>query len=104
MLERVAAHRYVVPLREGGSLPAIVDTDDGEYVVKFRGAGQGAKALIAEVLAAGLGLALGLQVPQPALVTLDEGFGRAEPDPEIQDILRGSTGTNFGLRYLPGCL
>jgi len=105
MVERVAGVRYDVPLREGGSLPAVVETDrDGPYVVKFRGAGQGAKALIAELLAAELALALDLPVPQPALVTLAAGFGKAEPDPEIQDILRGSVGPNFGLAYLPGAL
>jgi hypothetical protein len=105
MVERVAGVRYDVPLREGGSLPAVVETDGaGPYVVKFRGAGQGAKALIAELLAAELALALDVPVPQPALVTLAAGFGKAEPDPEIQDILRGSVGTNFGLAYLPGAL
>jgi hypothetical protein len=96
--------RYVTPLREGGSLPAIVETDDGSFVVKFRGAGQGAKALVAECLAAALALEVDLPVPQPAIVTLDEGFGAGEPDPEIQDILRGSVGPNFGLAYLPGAL
>lgn len=104
-MQRVTALRYVVPLREGGSLPAIVDADRGQqYVVKFRGAGQGPKALIAEVLAASLASALDLPVPQPAVVTLAEGFGLGEPDPEIQDILRGSAGANFGLAYLPGAL
>jgi hypothetical protein len=103
MVERLTGVRYVVPLREGGSLPAVVETDGGgPFVVKFRGAGQGAKALIAELLAAELGLALSLPVPQPAIVTLADGFGNAEPDPEIQDILRGSVGANFGLAYLPG--
>jgi hypothetical protein len=95
----------VVPLREGGSLPAVVDTEDGgAYVVKFRGAGQGPKALIAEAIVAGLALALDLPVPEPAIIDLDDGFGRAEPDPEIQGILRGSTGANFGLAYLRGAL
>ena len=104
-IERLTGVRYVVPLREGGSLPAVVETDrDGPYVVKFRGAGQGQKALIAELLAAGIARALGLPVPRPALVALDAAFGRAEPDPEIQDILRGSVGANFGLAYLPGAL
>jgi hypothetical protein len=96
--------RYVTPLREGGSVPAVVETDAGAFVVKFRGAGQGVKALVAEALAAGLALELGLRVPQPALVELPEGFGNAEPDPEIQDILRGSVGLNFALAYLPGAL
>jgi hypothetical protein len=97
--------RYVVPLREGGSLPAVVDTDgEGTFVVKFRGAGQGPKALIAEALVALLGRAVGLAVPRPTIVSLEDGFGRSEPDPEIQDILRGSVGANFGLEYLPGAL
>jgi hypothetical protein len=105
MLKRLTGLRYDAPLREGGSLPAIVETDaPGPYVVKFRGAGQGAKALIAEALAAGLALALGLPLPDPALVEIDAGFGRGEPDPEIQDILRGSVGANFGLAYLPGSI
>src|SRR5215207_3139793 len=103
-LERLIGTRYVVPLREGGSLPAVVETvqDDqttpgGAFVVKFQGAGQGAKALIAEALVAGLARAVGLPIPVPAIVELEEGFGNAEPDPEIQDILRGSVGENFGL-------
>jgi hypothetical protein len=104
-LARVVGCRYVVPLREGGSLPAVVDTDaDGSFVVKFRGAGQGPKALVAEVLVALIGRALGLPVPSPAIVELDDGFGRGEPDPEIQDILRGSVGANFGLEFLHGAL
>ena len=104
-MERLTGVRYVVPLREGGSLPAVVETDRaGPYVVKFRGAGQGAKALIAESLVAGLAGAVGLPVPTPAIVVLDAGFGAGEPDPEIQDILRGSVGANFGLAYLPGAL
>jgi hypothetical protein len=104
-LPRVRGARYVVPLREGGSLPGVVDVDgDGTFVVKFRGAGQGPKALIAEALVALLGLAVGLPIPGPAIVDLDEGFGRSEPDPEIQDLLRGSAGANFGLEYLPGAL
>ncbi len=95
----------MVPLKEGGSLPAVVDTDaDGTFVVKFLGAGQGAKALIAETIVALLAQQLGLPVPQPAIVDLDDGFGRGEPDPEIQDILRGSVGANFGLEFLPGAL
>ncbi|MDI3339464.1 MAG: aminotransferase class I and II [Sphaerobacter sp.] len=105
MMERVHGVRYAVPLREGGSLPAVVDTDRlGPYVVKFRGAGQGAKALVAEAIVAGLALTLGLPVPDPAIVLLDAEFGTSEPDPEIQDILRGSVGPNFGLAYLPGAL
>lgn len=104
-MKRLTGLRYLVPLREGGSLPAVVETDEpGAYVVKFRGAGQGVKALIAELLAAELALLLGLPVPGPALVDLGAGFGEGEPDPEIQDILRGSVGTNFGLAYLAGAL
>jgi hypothetical protein len=105
VLPRFTGARYVVPLREGGSLPAVVDTDaDGTFVVKFRGAGQGPRALIAEALVALIGLQIGLRVPQPAILDLEDGFGRGEPDPEIQDILRGSVGANFGLTYLPGAL
>lgn len=96
------AIRYVQPLREGGSLPAIVDTDAGLFVVKFRGAGQGPKALIAELIAGLLARQLGLPVPEPALIDVAPAFGRAEPDPEIQEILRGSHGLNVGARYLDG--
>jgi hypothetical protein len=104
-LKHLVATRYVLPLREGGSLPAIVDTDGGgQFVVKFRGAGQGPKALVAETLAAGLALAVGLPVPVPAAIQVDDGFGRAEPDAEIQDLLRASIGNNFGLAYLAGAL
>lgn len=102
-LARHAATRYVQPLREGGSLPAVVDTADGGlFVVKFRGAGQGPKALIAELVVGQLAQALDLPVPELALVDLSAAFGRSEPDPEIQDILRGSQGVNVGLRYLDG--
>jgi hypothetical protein len=104
-LPRLAGTRYVVPLREGGSLPAVVETDaDQTFVVKFKGAGQGPKALVAEAIFAGLASALGLPVPAAAIVELDAGFGKSEPDPEIQDILRSSVGANFGLEYLPGAL
>ncbi|HET7273850.1 MAG TPA: HipA family kinase [Longimicrobiaceae bacterium] len=96
------ALRYVQPLREGGSLPAVVDTDDGRFVVKFRGAGQGAKALIAELIVALLARELGLPAPDLALVDVPSAFGRSEPDPEIQDLLRASHGVNVGLRYLDG--
>lgn len=109
--ERLSGTRYVVPLREGGSLPAVVETvqenettPGGAFVVKFQGAGQGAKALVAEAIVAGLAQALDLPVPTPAVITLVEGFGNAEPDPEIQDILHGSVGENFGLAYLAGAL
>ena len=103
MIARHAATRYLEPLREGGSLPAVVDTDGGGlFVVKFRGAGQGAKALIAELIVGQLARALDLPVPELAIIELSETFGRTEPDPEIQDILRGSHGANIGLRYLDG--
>jgi hypothetical protein len=105
MLRTIAATRYVTPLREGGSLPALVEADDdGLYVLKFRGAGQGRKALVAEVVAGELARALGLEVPELALVELDPALGRAEPDPEIQDLLLGSPGLNLGVDYLPGAL
>lgn len=104
-LLRLVGSRYVVPLREGGSLPAVVDAEGaGSFVVKFLGAGQGPKALIAEALVALIAVQLGLPVPAPALLELEDGFGRGEPDPEIQDILRGSVGANFGLEYLAGAL
>ena len=99
---RLTAHRYVQPLREGGSLPAIVDTDDGLYVVKFRGAGQGPRALIAELITGRLAHVLDLATPDLAIVDVPESFGRSEPDPEIQDLLRASHGTNVGIRYLDG--
>lgn len=97
------ATRYAVPLREGGSLPAVVETEGGGlYVVKFRGAGQGPKALVAELVVGQLAARLGLPVPELALVDVDEAFGRTEPDPEIQELLRRSHGLNVGLRYLDG--
>jgi hypothetical protein len=102
-LPTFSATRYVQPLREGGSLPAVVDTDHGGlFVVKFRGAGQGAKVLVAELIVGGLALRLGLPTPGLALVELSPRFGRSEPDPEIQELLRRSHGTNVGLRYLDG--
>jgi hypothetical protein len=105
MLRTVTATRYVAPLREGGSLPAIVEADDdGIYVLKFRGAGQGQRALIAELVAGELGRALGLPVPEIVLVELDPALGRAEPDPEIQALLEASAGLNLALDYLPGAL
>ena len=97
-----AALRYVTPLREGGSLPALVETTGGMAVVKFRGAGQGARALVAEVVVGRLAETLGLPLPALSAVELADDFGRAEPDPEIQDVLRGSTGTNVGLAFVPG--
>ena len=101
-LVTLAARRYVQPLREGGSLPAIVDTEDGLYVVKFRGGGQGAKALVAELIAGMLAAALELPVPDLALVHVSDTFGRSEPDPEIGEVLRKSHGINVGLRYMDG--
>ena len=104
-MRTVVATRYVTPLREGGSLPGLVEADDdGLYVVKFRGAGQGAKALVAEVLAGELARALGLPVPELVLVELDAQLGAAEPDPEIQDLIAASVGTNLALDFLPGAL
>ena len=104
-LRRVKATRYVTPLREGGSLPAIVEADDdGLYVLKFRGAGQGVKALIAELVAGELARALGLPVPELVFVELDAELARTEPDPEIQDLIRASAGLNLALDYLPGSI
>ena len=103
MLRTVAARRYVTPLREGGSLPAIIEADDdGLYVVKFRGAGQGLKALVAETIAGELARTLGLNVPRIALLSLDAELARSEPDPEIQELIRASAGLNFAIDYLPG--
>lgn len=103
MIPRLTAIRYVTPLREGGSLPAVVETaEDGLWVVKFRGAGQGARALIAEVIVGLMAREVGLPVPDLAVVHVDPAFGRTEGDPEIQDILMGSHGVNVGLRYLDG--
>jgi len=104
-LRTVDVTRYVTPLREGGSLPAIVEADDDFlYVLKFRGAGQGAKALIAELIAGELARLLGLRIPEIVFATLDEAFGRTEPDEEIQDLLRASEGLNLGLHYLAGAI
>jgi hypothetical protein len=98
----VTATRYVTPLREGGSLPAIVEADDdGLYVLKFRGAGQGARALVAELVAGEIARALGLAVPEIVLLDLDAELARSEPDPEVQDLIRASAGRNLGLDYLP---
>ena len=102
-LRTITATRYVTPLREGGSLPAIVEADDdGMYVLKFRGAGQGAKALIAELVAGEIARALGLPVPEIVWVHLNPELARTEPDPEIQDLIRASVGLNLALDYLPG--
>ncbi len=101
-LQTLTALRYLQPLREGGSLPAVVDTDAGLFVVKFRGAGQGVKALVAELIVGSLAVALDLPAPELALVDVPEPFGRSEPDSEIRDLLRASHGINVGLRYLDG--
>ncbi|MFB9378470.1 HipA family kinase [Kineococcus gynurae] len=105
MLRSVVATRYVTPLREGGSLPGLVEADDdGMYVVKFVGAGQGRRVLVAEILCAGLAAALGLDVPELVLVDVDPVIGRGEPDEEVQDLLLRSVGTNLGMDFLPGAL
>lgn len=97
--------RYVTPLREGGSLPAIAEADDGFlYVLKFRGAGQGTKALIADLIGGEIARLMGLKVPEIVFANLDEAFGRTEPDEEIQDLLRASKGLNLGLHYLSGAI
>ena len=101
----VAATRYVTPLREGGSLPAIVEADDdGTYVLKFRGAGQGPRVLVAELVAGEIARALGLAVPEIVFVELDPALGRNEPDDEVRALLRASPGKNLALDYLPGSL
>lgn len=105
MLRTVKATRYVTPLREGGSLPAIVEADDlGLYVLKFRGAGQGPLALVAELVAGEIGRALGLKVPELVLVEVDAALGRTEPDEEIRDLIQASLGLNLALDYLPGSI
>lgn len=99
------ATRYVTPLREGGSMPAVVEADDdGLYVLKFRGAGQGPKALVAEVIAGGLARALQLPMPDLALMALDADLARTEGDPEIQDLIKASAGINLAMDYLPGAV
>ncbi len=104
-IRTVNVTRYVTPLREGGSLPAIAEADDEFlYVIKFRGAGQGVKALIAELLGGELARAAGLNVPEIVFANLDEGFGRTEPDEEIQDLMKFSIGLNLGLHYLQGAI
>src|ERR1700733_9917010 len=101
----VTASRYVTSLREGGSLPAIAEADDGFlYVLKFRGAGQGTKALIADLIGAEIARAAGLKVPEIVFANLDSAFGRTEGDEEIQDLLRASEGLNLGLHYLSGAI
>ena len=97
--------RYITPLREGGSLPAIAEADDEfMYVIKFRGAGQGKKALVAEFIGAEIARAVGLKVPEIVFANLDEAFGRTEPDEEIQDLLKASVGLNLGVHYLSGSI
>lgn len=104
-LRGIVATRYVTPLREGGSMPGLVEADDdGLYVLKFRGAGQGGRALAAEVIAGELARALGLPVPELAFAEVDPALGRAEPDPEIQELIEASVGTNLALDFLPGAL
>jgi len=105
LLRTVRATRYVTPLREGGSLPAIVEADDcGLYVLKFRGAGQGPLALVAELIAGEIGRALGVRVPEIVLMETDAALGRNEPDQEIRELLLASTGLNLALDYLPGSI
>lgn len=102
-MRTVHATRYVTPLREGGSLPAVIEADDdGLYVLKFRGAGQGRKALIAELVSGEIARVLGLPVPEIVFVELDPELARTEPDPEIQELIRASAGLNLALDYLPG--
>lgn len=102
-LRRVALTRYITPLREGGSLPALAEADDGfRYAVKFRGAGHGTKMLVAELIGSEIARAAGLRVPELVFVDVDEDFGRTEGDEEIQDLLRASRGLNLGLHYLSG--
>jgi len=104
-LRSVLATRYVTPLREGGSLPGLIEAnDDGMYVTKFRGAGQGTKALVAEVIVGELARALGLLVPELVGVELDAALGLAEPDPEIQELIAASAGLNLGVDFLPSAL
>src|SRR4051812_41590979 len=103
MLRTVYATRYVTPLREGGSLPAIIEANDlGLYVLKFRGAGQGPLALVSELIAGEIGRAIGLKVPEIVFVEVDSALGRNEPDQEIRDLLQASAGLNLALDYLPG--
>lgn len=104
-IREVLVTRYVTPLREGGSLPAIAEADDGFlYALKFRGAGQGVKALISELIGGELARIIGLRVPEIVFAELDEAFGRTEPDEEIQDLLKASVGKNLALHYLSGAI
>ncbi|MEO6928919.1 MAG: HipA family kinase, partial [Casimicrobiaceae bacterium] len=102
-MRTLSATRYVTPLREGGSLPAIIEAEDsGLYVLKFRGAGQGPRTLVAELVAGEIARALGLRIPELVFVDVDADLARSEPDPEIQDLIRASAGLNLALDYLPG--
>lgn len=102
-LRTVNVTRYISPLREGGSLPALADADDGfKYVIKFRGAGHGTKALIAELIGGEVATVLGFKIPELVFINLDEAFGRTEADEEIQDLLQNSRGLNLGLHFLSG--
>src|SRR6188472_2046766 len=104
-LRSVEVRRYVTPLREGGSLPAIVEADDGFlYVLKFRGAAQGIKALVAELIGGEIARTLGLRIPEIVFCNVDPAFGRTEPDEEIQDLLKASAGVNLALHYLSGAI
>lgn len=104
-LRTVNVTRYVTPLREGGSMPAIAEADDDFlYVLKFRGAGQGIRALIAEIIGGEIARALGLKMPEIVFANLDEAFGRTEPDEEIQDLLKASVGLNLAVHYLSGAI
>lgn len=104
-IRREQLNRYITPLREGGSLPALAEADDGfKYVVKFRGGGHGSKALISEFIGGEIARRVGLRVPELVFLDLDEDFGRTEGDEEIQDLLRASTGLNLGLHFLSGAL
>lgn len=104
-MKAVSVTRYITPLREGGSLPAVVEADDGNlYVLKFRGAGQGSKALVAELIAGQLARAVDLRVPELVRAELNAVLGRNEPDPEIRDLINASAGPNLGLAYLPGAI
>ncbi len=104
-LRTVNVTRYIMPLREGGSLPALADADDGfKYVLKFRGTGHGTKALVSELLGGVVAHTLGFKVPEYVFINLDEAFGRTEGDEEIQDLLQGSRGLNLGLHFLSGAL
>ena len=104
-IRNVQVTRYLSPLREGGSMPAIAEADDGFlYVLKFKGAGQGIKALIAELIGGEIARIIGLKVPEIVFANLDEAFGRTEPDEEIQDLLKKSTGLNMAMHYLSGAI